>query len=233
MNKFSVSAICMDDARISQDLGILNKLEIKNIHLDIMDGHFVPRYGIMPEMCRRMCDFTDAKMDAHLMVTDPEFAIDQYRDIPNLDTITFHIDGNEHNAVRIIDKIHDVDCRAGIALNMGSGFGSAHRLVRAGLIDFVLFMGIHPGVLKPSARALYLADSIKYFMTGFSKNKEVEIQVDGAVRFDTIPTLLDAGVTNFVGGSSTIFHNAPLERYIDRSCMIACNWKKIKELIYV
>lgn len=209
--------ICMDPINIERDVRHLDSLGVKNLHLDFMDGHAVPRYGVYPEIIRRVADITDMKMDAHLMVSDPEFAIDQLAGVP-IETYTFHIDGNENNAMRIIDKIRSVGARPGIVLNHGSSFDATLRLVGAGYIDFVLFMGIHPGVLKQTAKPNYLAYSVKRFIE-MGGHTVRTIQADGAVTFDSIPLLLEAGINNFVGGTGTIYNKAST---------VEENWNKLK-----
>jgi len=207
---FSASVVCTDPLNTQRDIAELQAMGHKYLHIDIMDGHYVPRLGIFPEICQRIAtEFPDMLQDCHIMCEDPEFVIDQFSGIDNITTFTFHIDGNEANSVRIIDKIRKLGKTAGVALNMGSSMESTIQLVKHLDLDFVLFLGIHPGVLDQVSKPQVLAAKITEFKErltaeGIDPNT-ITIQVDGAVSFDTIPVLKEAGATFFVGGSSTIY----------------------------
>lgn len=207
---FSASVICTDPLNTERDILKLKQLGHRFLHIDIMDGHFVPRFGLFPEICQRIQDIApDMYQDCHLMCTDVEFTIDQFSGIENITTFTFHIDGNEANSVRIIDKIRKQGKKPGLALNMGSNFESTIQLIKYLDVDFVLFLGIHPGVLEQVSKPEVLSAKIIEFKERLIKEgldpSDITIQVDGAVSFETIPTLIDAGATFFVGGSSTIY----------------------------
>ncbi len=207
---FSASVICTDPLNTERDILKLKDLGHKFLHIDIMDGNFVPRFGIFPEICQRIQDIApDMHQDCHIMCDDVEFTIDQFSDIESITTFTFHIDGNEANSVRIIDKIRKNNKRAGVALNMGSNFESTVQLIKYLDLDFVLFLGIHPGVLDQVSKPSVLSSKIIEFRERLSEenidSSSITIQVDGAVSFETIPALIDAGATFFVGGSSTIY----------------------------
>lgn len=226
---FSASVICTDPLNTERDILKLKNLGHKFLHIDIMDGSFVPRFGIFPEICKRIQEIApDMYQDCHIMCDDVEFTIDQFSGIDNITTFTFHIDGNEANSFRIIDKIRKDKKRAGVALNMGSNFDTTVQLIKYTDLDFVLFMGIHPGVLDQVAKPSVLASKIVEFRERLSKENidpgSVTIQVDGAVSFETIPTLKDAGATFFVGGSSTIYK---------KPFSVEENSERIKELMDV
>ncbi len=201
-----VSVICMDHIRFYDHVKMVEDLGVDYLHLDIMDGHFVPRYGIYPEIVERICDITDIKMDLHLMVSDPEFALDQFADvIPKMEYVNFHIDAVGGNAARVCDKIQAMGSKSGVALNLSSSFESARRLHRNGYIQSVVFMGIHPGVLKqtPKQQNLIHGDIYESQLTSLDF-----IQVDGGVQLNsTAYDLRQAGINNFVCGSSTIYKN--------------------------
>ena len=207
---FSASVICTDPLNTERDILKLKDLGHKFLHIDIMDANFVPRFGIFPEICQRIQDIApDMHQDCHIMCDDVEFTIDQFSEIESITTFTFHIDGNEANSVRIIDKIRKNNKRAGVALNMGSNFESTIQLIKYLDLDFVLFLGIHPGVLDQVSKPSVLASKIIEFRERLAEenidSSSITIQVDGAVSFETIPALIDAGATFFVGGSSTIY----------------------------
>lgn len=207
---FSASVVCTDPLNTERDIKELYDMGHRHLHIDIMDGHFVPRLGIFPEICQQIgTKFPHMYQDCHIMCSDPEFVIDQFSNIDNITTFCFHIDGNEANSVRIIDKIRKLGKTAGVAVNMGTNLESTIQLVQHLDLDFVLFLGIHPGVLDQVSKPDVLAAKIKEFkerlkLVGIDSSK-ITIQVDGAVSFETIPILKKAGATFFVGGTSTIY----------------------------
>ena len=226
---FSASVICTDPLNTERDILKLKELGHKYLHIDIMDGHFVPRFGIFPEICQRIQEIVpDMYQDCHIMCDDVEFTIDQFSGIDNITTFTFHIDGNEANSVRIIDKIRKQGKTAGVALNMGSNFETTIQLIKYLDLDFVLFLGIHPGVLeqvsKPEVLAAKIAEFKQRLVYEDIDPRCITIQVDGAVSFDTIPALKEAGATFFVGGSSTIYK---------KPFTVEENSAKIKEMMNV
>lgn len=226
---FSASVVCTDPLNTERDIGELYTLGHRHLHIDIMDGHFVPRLGIFPEICKQIAEkFPDMYQDCHIMCSDPEFVIDQFSNIDNITTFSFHIDGNEANSVRIIDKIRKLGKTAGVVLNMGTNIETTIQLVKHLELDFILFLGIHPGVLDQTSKPNVLAAKIVEFKKRLVKEgidpSSITIQVDGAVSFETIPTLKDAGATFFVGGTSTIYK---------KPYTVAENSAKIKELMSV
>jgi len=207
---FSASVVCTDPLNTERDIQELYDMGHKHLHIDIMDGHFVPRLGVFPEICQQIAKkFPDMHQDCHIMCSDPEFVIDQFSDIDTITTFCFHIDGNEANLLRIIDKIRKLGKTAGVAVNMGTNLESTIQLVQYLDLDFVLFLGIHPGVLDQISKPDVLAAKIIEFKQRLIEEgvdpSKITIQVDGAVSFETIPALKDAGATFFVGGTSTIY----------------------------
>lgn len=220
---FCASVVCMDPLNIERDTQELYDMGHRYLHMDIMDGHYVPRYGIYPEISRFLSDrFPDMKQDCHLMVEDAEFAIDQFADIDAITTFTFHIDDNEKNAARIIDKIRGQGKQAGIALNLMSPLATTANCINHLDLDFVCFMGIHPGVLKQTSKPEVLYKKIPELLNRI--DKPITVQIDGGVGWDTIPHLIEAGANFFVGGTSTIYKT-------DDS--VYNNSMKIKELMHV
>lgn len=207
-HRFAASVVCMDPLNLERDVKHLEELGVKNLHIDVMDGCAVPRYGIYPEIIRRIADVTNMTMDVHLMVRDPLFALKQIgEDIHSVNDMCFHIDHHVHDAAAIADEISAAGYNPGVVLNHASDFASTYRLIRGHFIKYVLFMGIHPGVLQQVARPRHLAKSIADFKKDIpAGNSNMRIQVDGAVTFDTLGLLVDAGATDFVGGTGTIYH---------------------------
>lgn len=226
-----VSVICMDHVNFESDVLLADELGVDWFHIDVMDGHFVPRYGIYPEICERIANISQTPMDVHLMVENVEFAVDQFGPIDGIKRINFHIDGNEANSFRIVDKIRSYGKTPGVFLNLGSPFAAAVRVIEGADLDAACFMGIHPGVLKQTARPDRLRRNVEMFMNMVNDAAITFVQADGGVRFDTFEVLRDAGVTNFVCGSSTLYKDTAtlLDKHDAREAQIRANFEMIKQ----
>lgn len=223
MAKIGASVICMDPLDLANDIMLCNELGVDYFHIDVMDGHFVPRFGIYPEICGHIARISDIPLDIHLMVTDPEFAIDIYGKFENVESISFHYEAQPGNVLRIIDKIKEKGKKAGIAINMSTPLNVLDRIFHE--LDFILFMGIHPGVINQKQRRWLVSDII------CTVSRPLITQVDGQVSFDNLLNLRKAGANSFVCGNSTLFSNSPYLSIKNKEEVIKYNYRKIKECI--
>lgn len=90
MNNFLVSLITMDHINFERDIKLVDEIGVDGLHIDIMDGHFVPRYGIYPEIIERISKISSLPFDLHMMVDDVEFCIDQFKNTSNISYVHFH-----------------------------------------------------------------------------------------------------------------------------------------------
>lgn len=233
MITFGSSIVCMDHINFERDVNLVDELGIDFLHLDVMDGSFVPRYGIYPEIVKRISQISNMKMDLHLMVNNPEFAIDQFADISNIEYISVHIEQNETNILRIIDKIKGVGKKAGIVLNLFTPVSVLTELMKHSEIDSVMLMGIHPGVLVQQSRPETVLVKSRELMELCAMYGELDmIQCDGGVTFDTISKLAGSGITNFVCGSSTLYKGVDLhDSWDNNSVIIKSNFDAMKALV--
>ena len=233
MNTFFVSLITMDHINFESDVKLVDALGVDALHIDIMDGHFVPRYGIYPEIIERVSHVSNIPLDLHMMVNDVFFAIDQFKHVPNIEYVRFHIESCIGNEMRVVDKIRSINAKPVACINLGTSFSALDRLVGNNEIDGVMLMGIHPGVLIQDARPQNILNDIgelKSILNG--SNADSFIGLDGAVSLDTIKPLSDAGINNFIGGSSSIYKGIDRKSPWDvQEKKINENWIKIKELL--
>lgn len=233
MNTFFVSAITMDHINFENDVRLVDQLGVDGLHIDVMDGHFVPRYGIYPEIIDRISDICDLPLDMHMMVEDIFFSLEQFSHNKNIEYVRFHVEACAGNEMRAIDEIRKIDAKPIACINLATGFHVLERMVKNNEIDGVMLMGIHPGVLKQEARPQNIINDLadlKLMLKGSSA--EAHIGLDGAINFATLPRLLDAGVNNFIGGSSSIFKDTPSSLPRDeRETKITENWSVIQGLL--
>lgn len=235
MNTFFVSAITMDHINFENDVRLVDQLGVDGLHIDVMDGHFVPRYGIYPEIIDRISDISDLPLDMHMMVEDIFFSLGQFSHNKNIEYVRFHVEACAGNEMRAIDEIRKIDAKPIACINLATGFHVLERMVKNNEIDGVMLMGIHPGVLKQEARPQNIINDLadlKLMLKGSSA--EEHIGLDGAINFSTLPELLGAGVNNFIGGSSSIFKDTPLTLPSDdRRKKIIENWSVIRDLLSI
>ena len=205
------SLICADQMRLDEELELLVDRGLTNIHFDVMDGQFVPRFGMYPEQMN-----TDkiVNFDVHIMAKTPELFIEATKDNAKVISYTIHPEAvGEENVFRIRDLVLGYGKKFGIAINLSS---HAQRWTEVACnpdneIYQLCFMGIHPGILVQKPNIQRLMYNLRYLQM-FDHRPNV-IQVDGGVRLDTISILKSMGVNSFVAGTSTLYSNRKLNRY--------------------
>ena len=189
---------------LSADFGILND-EIKAIcdggcdliHVDVMDGHFVPNMTIGPVVVNSVAKCATKPLDIHLMVEDNNFFIDLFSHLKP-EYISFHIESENHPH-RVIQKLRALDIKPAIVLNPHSTPESIEYLLED--LDMVLLMSVNPGFggQKFISSVVEKAQKLKELIN--KRNPNCLIQVDGGVNNKNIQELKDAGVDVVVAGS--------------------------------
>jgi ribulose-phosphate 3-epimerase len=200
------SIACANLARLEADLQQLCAGGIDSLHIDMMDGRFVPNFGLdftLMETIGRMESIGEIPMDCHLMIEEPERYIDRAA-AAGAQFITIHYEATRH-AQKALALIRETGARAGIALNPATPIECLEYLLDD--IDFVTVMTVNPGAagqrLIP-AMLRKIADVRQ--MLDETGRADADIQVDGNVSFTHIPAMVEAGATMLVGGTSSVFH---------------------------
>lgn len=229
----STSLICCDLSNISKDLDIIIEHEGFNwLHADFMDGHFVPRYGISPELIQSLRKRYGSKViiDSHMMVSDPY----TYADViaPYSDWYMFHYE-SVTDPVRVLQMLRKKypTLKIGLVFNLFTTDYLIEDLMNYNedLIDGVMFMGISPGVLGTNSYPLTVERRLNMVKT---INPNIKTFVDGSVNYNTVKTYKESGAYTVVSGSSMIFNNKTDETmFLNRDDMIKFNINKIKTYI--
>lgn len=206
MVKFTASSVCMNPINLEKDIETLLENGINNIHIDVMDAHFVPRIGMYPEQIKAIRQrFPDIIIDTHLLIEFPEKYIDLFLDS---DIISIHQESS-YDLYNSIRKIKQANKKVGIGLNIATSIDSIKDIIS--MVDVVMLMGFSPGIVgQPLYVGLY--DKIKNIRSLYPT---IDIMIDGGVKMDTIKPLVDSGATYLVCGSSTIYKNEYVKSNIE------------------
>lgn len=181
------------------------------LHIDVMDGHFVPNITIGPPVVKSIRPVTKLVLDCHLMIEAPDNFIDDFA-TSGADLITVHLEVCRH-LNRTIQHIHSLGKKAGVSLNPATPLGTLEEILPD--IDLVLLMSVNPGFggqkFIPSLfrRARTLRDTIE------SQNLNVIIEADGGIKLDNIRDIYESGVDAIVSGSGVYGANDPAQMIRD------------------
>ena len=224
------SLICLNHINFQEDVRTLEALNINYLHIDVMDGVFVPRFGIYPEIVDSLEKVSDIKMDVHLMVSDVEFGINEFSKFDCVEYISFHLDQNKGSVSKYSDMIRLSNKKSVVVLDLDSDPSDAVNLVNDNMVDGIMLMGIHPGVLIQEHKPKIVLKKAEFILNKI--DEEIFFQVDGAVNFNTMAAFAKAGINNFVYGSSSLFTNMALDDSSSiRAEKIGENFKKIQSLL--
>lgn len=198
----AASLICSDPLNLQRDIEELIIGKADYIHFDVMDGTFVPRYGLYPEILSYLKKITDIPVDVHMMVQNPEDYIEDFKNA-GATYYNFHIEATSH-AHRIVKKIEKANMLPGIALNPATSLSTLDYLIDD--IKMVVLMAINPGIVghKLIPNMINKISDLREFAIKRG-NKDLLIQIDGGVTFDTGKQMIDAGADILVCGTGTIY----------------------------
>jgi len=184
-----------DFARLADEIDIITSAGVRIVHLDVMDGHFVPNITIGPPVIAKLRKYSSLVFDAHLMISEPERYAERFAEA-GANHITFHIEVAE-DPPELINKLHELDCTAGICLNPETPVESIIDV--APLCDMVLVMTVHPGFGGQE----FLPDAAKKIVQVREiVGPEIRIEVDGGIDPHTTPIVVSYGADTLVAGNA-------------------------------
>lgn len=198
MIKLAPSILSADFANLESEMKKVTDLGAEYIHVDVMDGMFVPNITIGSPVVKSLRKVTGAVLDVHLMVEHPENQIQAFADA-GADIITFHIETTKH-AHRLIQSIKESGCKAGIALNPGTPLYLLEEV--ADNLDMILLMTVNPGfagqkfILPMVEKIAMLHNQLQ------TLGVEIDIEVDGGINEETAALVREAGANILVAGSA-------------------------------
>lgn len=189
------SVLSSDFARLAEEVAEVEAAGAKIIHLDVMDGHFVPNITIGPAIVKSLRKYSKACLDTHLMITDPEKYAPRYIEA-GADNITFHIE-TTREPEKMIETIRKAGATAGITLNPDTPVEAIERF--AILCDMVLVMTVNPGF---GAQAFMDQAARKCIRVREIVGPKVRIEVDGGINQETSGIAVSYGADTLVAGNA-------------------------------
>ena len=198
--KISPSILSADFSKLGNEIQDLEKAGADYIHMDVMDGHFVPNITIGPEVISKLRRYTSLPFDVHLMISPVDNFIKNFAEA-GADIITIHPEAT-NNLTDSIKKIKSFNKRAGVSLNPETSVDKVLSVLE--MIDLVLIMSVNPGFggQKFISTTLEKVKTLRKEID--SKKLKTEIEIDGGINFENSKMAIEAGIDILVSGT-TIF----------------------------
>ena len=195
------SMMCADFIHLGAELDLMQEEGADFLHMDIMDGHYVPNYTLGPDFCRSLAGYSPLPLDIHLMIENVDAHVPLFAKIPHA-RVSFHPEATWH-PLRTIDLIKSFGAQAGIAVDPALPLAAVREILPH--VSMVCIMTVNPGyagqALIPEAldKIRALAEVVR------AKGLDIQIEVDGNVSWANIPRMVEAGADLLVAGTSSLF----------------------------
>ncbi len=206
MIKLAPSILAADFAELGRDIKIVHQSPADYIHIDVMDGMFVPNLSLGLPVISAIREFTDKPFDVHLMIEEPYRYIGEFVKA-GADILTVHAEACCH-LHRTIQAVKDHGIKAGVALNPATPLSAIEYVLEN--VDMVLLMTVDPGFGGAAFIREVLPKISKLKEILEEQNLSAEIEVDGGIKLDNVKTVIEAGANVIVAGSAVFGENTAL-----------------------
>jgi ribulose-phosphate 3-epimerase len=201
--KLAPSILAADFARLGEQVAEAERAGADRIHVDVMDGHFVPNIAIGAPIVQSLRRVTHLAMETHLMITDPDFFLDEFAQAGS-DSFLVHWEGN-NNLHRTVQRIKAMGKRAGVAINPATPANMLEEILPE--LDQVLVMTVNPGFGHQHFLQSTLPKIRRVSQMIEQANPDCELEVDGGIDEATAPLVVAAGANVLVAGTSIFAAN--------------------------
>lgn len=203
MIKIAPSILSADFGKLYEDVNIIERAGADILHIDVMDGHFVPNITIGPGVVKALRPKSNLIFDVHLMIENPDMYIPQFIEA-GADIISVHVEASRH-LHRTIQSIKDRGVKAAVALNPATPVSILDCIIEE--LDMVLLMSVNPGFGGQSFIQSSLGKIVELRTMCGQKGLNIDIEVDGGVNLSNLPQVVKAGANVIVAGSA--IYNSP------------------------
>ena len=197
--KIAPSILAADFSKLGEEISAITEAGADYVHVDVMDGHYVPNLTIGPEVIKDIRKCTKIPFDVHLMITPVNPLLEEFIESGS-DIVTFHPEA-EDVPLATVKIIKSLGCKVGISLNPSTKINVLNKLIEE--IDLILVMTVVPGFGGQSFMHDQL-EKIQNIRTLIdTSGKDIELEVDGGINFETSRLAINAGANVLVAGTST------------------------------
>jgi len=207
----SPSLLSVDFMELKVELERLNEIDNLWLHLDVMDGHFVPNLTFGEPVLNKVKTISKHKLDAHFMVTNPEFYAESFKDV-GVHNFTFHWEATKDHE-QLIDKLKAIYPSVGVSLKPATPISAIPKSLLS-KIDLILIMSVNPGFGGQKFIPETVDKVIELDLIRHNEKLNFQIQVDGGINDQNAGYLIQAGANNLVAGS--YIFSAPNKDYLSR-----------------
>jgi len=211
--KISPSLMCANFISLGTELDIMKAAGIEYLHIDIMDGRYVPNFTLGPDFCKGLSAYSPIPLDIHLMIEDPDAHVQKFAQFPGA-VVSFHPETSRH-PLRTIDLIRSFGARAAIAVDPSMPASAVAEMLPH--VSLVCVMTVNPGYAGQKLIPETLGKVRQIADMAAALDHHIEVEVDGNVSWENIPRMIQAGGEVLVAGTSSLYDGkASLARNIER-----------------